>query len=362
MALSETAAPPRRPPSVPRFDPTEFQLELVAVRRETAEIRSFDFVPLGLDRPLRFHPGQALTLQLKVDGGTAYRSFTIASSPTRPQQLTLTVKAAANGRMTRWMHQSLLPGMRVTARGPVGRFSLVWHHAPKLLLISAGSGATPMMSMLRWLADRREATDVAYVHVARTPEDLLFRTELEELQRGMPNLQIAFAVTAPPEGWTGHGGRLTRPLLKSMVPDAATRETFCCGPTGFMSATEQIYLAEGGDATRFHTETFGAATPDVATDVVAPGPDGGPLTLLFGDRAIPGDPDLTVLAAALAGGLVIPTGCRNGICGTCRLQLRRGEVDMQHNGGLSEREEREGFILACCSKPRSDLVLEKPGR
>lgn len=362
MALPETVAPPRRPPSVPRFDPTEFELELVATRRETAEIRSFDFRPRGLARPLRFHPGQALTLRLEVEGETAYPSFTIASSPTRPEQVTLTVKAAASGRVTRWMHHSLQPGMRVTARGPVGRFSLVWHHAPKLLLISAGSGATPMMSMLRWLADRREDTEIAYVHVARTPDDLLFRSEVEALQRAMPNLRIAFTVTAAPDGWTGYRGRLSRPLLKAMVPDAAGRETFCCGPAAFMTATEQICLAEGGDSARFHTETFGAASPAIAPSVVAPGTGTGPLTLAFGDRAIPGDPNLTVLAAALASGLVIPTGCRNGICGTCRLQLRSGEVDMQHNGGLSEREEREGFILACCSTPKSDLVLEKPDR
>jgi ferredoxin-NADP reductase len=277
MAVIEHVAPERRAPSVPLFEPRELVLELAAIRRETAEISSFDFQPVGLGGPLRFHPGQALTLQLQVEGGTAYRTFTIASSPTRPECVTLTVKAAATGRVTRWMHSALVPGMRIAARGPVGRFSVVWHHARKLLLISAGSGATPMMSMLRWLADRREDTDVAYVHVARTPENLLFRAELEVLQRDMINLRVSHVVTAPPaaDAWSGPSGRLTGPMLAAIVPDASTRETFCCGPAAFMTAVESIYRAEGGDALRFHTETFGAGASDIAEPEAIAGPVAG---------------------------------------------------------------------------------------
>jgi ferredoxin-NADP reductase len=350
-----------RAPSAPVYEPAEFELELLAIRPETEDVSSFDFRLVGPPGRLKFHPGQALTLRLAVDGETAFRTFTIASSPTRPELVTLTVKAAATGRVTRWMRRTLSPGMRIAARGPVGRFSVVWHYAEKLLLVSAGSGATPMISALRWLADRREPTDIAYLHVARRPEDLLFREELPALQQALPNLRAIFAVTAPPpQSWTGPTGRLTRPMFAAIAPDAVERETFCCGPAAFMSAVEAIYSAEGGDPARFHTETFGVPDPPVPAPALAS--DGASLMLTFGGRSLPGGADSTVLAAALAGGLVVPTGCRNGICGACRLRKLSGEVEMRHNGGLSPREERDGLILACCSRPRSDLVLEMPGR
>lgn len=350
-----------RAPSVPVYEPLELVLELRAIRRETSNISSFDFAPKGLARPLRFHPGQALTLKLDFSGETHYRTFTIASTPTRPGLVTLTVKAPPDGHATRWMHETLRPGMKVSARGPVGRFSVVWHHAPKLLLISAGSGATPMISMLRWLEDRRENTNIVYLHVAHSPEDLLFRDELAGLSGVLPNLKLNYLVTTAPESWPGPTGHLTRKTLKTMVPDLSDRETFCCGPAPFMTATEAIFGAEGGDADRFHTETFGATEPAIVAPM-APIEAGTALTIALARHEIQASPEATVLAAALAANVIIPTGCRNGVCGTCRLHKTSGEVEMHHNGGLSDREEREGYILACCSRPRSDLVLEMPAR
>jgi ferredoxin-NADP reductase len=235
-------------------------------------------------------------------------------------------------------------------------------------LISAGSGATPMMAMLRWLADRHETTDVVWVHAARTPADVAFAAELAALDAAMPNLRLATTVSAVPAGesWAGYCGRIDRRMLALMVPDLARREVFCCGPNAFMEIVARIHGAEGGEPGRFHTESFGAAENGKA-DLPEPlaaacRPPEGAFSIRIGERSFGADPAQTILAAAQANGIVIPTGCRNGICGTCRMKKRSGEVDMHHNGGLSVREERADYVLACCSRPLTDLALDRPSR
>jgi ferredoxin-NADP reductase len=219
-----------------------------------------------------------------------------------------------------------------------------------------------MMSMLRWLADRGETVDVVFVHAARTPADVLFAEELARLDRQMPNLRIATVVAEVPEGqsWSGFRGMIDRRMMALMVPDLARREVFCCGPAGFMAAVGRIFDAEGGEPERFHTESFGTARTvaelrPAAAD--APGPEGAGITLVLDGRSIPAHAGDTVLAAARAGGVVIPTGCGEGMCGTCRVRKLEGEVEMHHKGGLTPREERQGYILACCSRLVGDVEV-----
>ena len=123
-----------------------------------------------------------------------------------------------------------------------------------------------------------------------------------------------------------------------------------------MEAVTAIHQAMGGASERFHTETFGAYEAPPAS-VAA---DGTPVTVRFGARSFPASANATLLAAMDSAGVAIPTGCRDGICGTCRLVKRSGEVSMSHHGGLSAREERAGMILACCTRPLTDLVVERP--
>ncbi len=114
-----------------------------------------------------YQPGQFLTLDLPLPGGTISRSYTISSSPSRPLSLSVTVKAQPGSQGSRWLIESLRPGMRLKARGPLGEFTLLRHFSPKYLMISAGSGITPMMSMTTWAWDAGEMPDIVFVHAAR---------------------------------------------------------------------------------------------------------------------------------------------------------------------------------------------------
>lgn len=328
------------------------ELVCLAVRDETADVRSYRLAAAD-GTPVAFRAGQAVTLTLPAAGGDLRRSFSIASSAASPDAIELTIKTTASGLGTAWLRDRMAPGVRVESTAPHGRFVLPDAPGP-LALVSAGSGASPLMAMLRTLAAQHPDADVAWVHAARSPADVLFGPELGQLQAAMPHLTVAVAVTQPGPGWFGYRGRLTRRLLSVAVPDLAARDVFCCGPAGFMDAVRRIHGAEGGEPLRFLVEHFAAPTlpsqppvPDVA----------GEFQVTYDGRRFQAGGNETVLQAASRAKIVIVCGCGQGICGTCRVRLDSGAVAMVHAGGLRAEEEREGWILACSARPRSDLVL-----
>jgi len=330
------------------------RLAVVEIRPETNDIKTFVLRPEG-GMPA-YEAGQSMTLRLDVDGEALFRTFSLASAPGRGDTLAMTIKAHPRGRATRWLHERLAVGDRIEGRAPRGRFTIANRQTDRLALVSAGSGASPLMAMLRHLADDAPETDIAWLHAARTPADILFAAELAELQRRMPKLKVAMLVSQPAPGWFGFSGRLGRRLVSVAVPDLGRREVFCCGPTGFMDEARLIHAAEGGRREHFHIEHFGAVAPAAPAPIPADMPESG-FTIRLGEKSFRARTDETLLEAATRQTIVIPCGCASGLCGTCRVTLVEGEVSMQHNGGLSAEEEAEAFILACSSRPRSDVTI-----
>ncbi|KRW94231.1 hybrid-cluster NAD(P)-dependent oxidoreductase [Paracoccus sp. MKU1] len=329
-------------------------LSCIAVRDETPTVKTFR---LRADSgPVGFTPGQALVLRVPLPGGPAWRSFTISGGARG--DLELTIKAQAPGGATRWLHDNLREGSGIEARPPRGAFTLGLRGNDRLAFVSGGSGATPMMAMLRHLAETEPEADLAWFHAARDPAEVLFARELAEMQARMPNLTVAVSVSCAAPGWFGYRGRVSRGQLATAIPDLGRRQVFCCGPQGFMQEVRLIHAAEGGARAQFHTESFGAAAPvapPVAEVAVAAGPGFG---LTVNGRAIAIRPDETLLQASLRQEVVIPCGCGEGMCGTCMVQLVSGRVDSRPNGGLTPEEAAEGYVLACSTRAASDVEIK----
>lgn len=328
---------------------------------ETHDVRSFIFAPRTPAR-FRFDPGQFITLLLNIGGQEINRCYTVSSPPTRPDRISITVKRVPGGPVSNWLHDNLRAGSEIHALAPQGIFSLTRHPSPKCLFLSGGSGITPLMSMTRFLRDRADEQDTVFVHCARTPADIIFRAELDLLAATTPRLRIAHIVESADGTWPGHRGRLSLPSLKLIAPDLAEREIFTCGPGPFMAAARAICAEAGHDPARYHEESFTfedlakpAATP-VATSGAAPAYR---IEFTRAGRIIDGGADITILDAAAAVGLNLPSSCTQGMCGTCKSRLISGDVDMNHAGGIRKREIEQGLILLCCSKPRSNLVIER---
>ncbi|MFC5385543.1 2Fe-2S iron-sulfur cluster-binding protein [Aquamicrobium segne] len=339
-------------------------LEVIGIIDEAPEVKTFTFRSDN-QTWFRYQPGQFMTLELPVGEEPLLRTYTLSSSPSRPFSIAVTVKAQAGSIGTRWMFENLKIGSHIRAFGPAGSFSHHNYPAAKYLFLSAGSGITPMMSMLRWLNDCAPWTDVTFVNCARRPEEIIFRKELELLGSAMPGLTLGFLIEerSSRESWFGHIGRIDAVRMPLLSPDFREREVFCCGPEPFMNAVRDMLETVGFNMEQYHQESFAAPAVEAVT---------APFTNAETDQSsqamsvqftlsdvqascLPGQ---TVLQAARAGGVRISAACEFGLCGTCKVKKLSGEVEMDHNGGILDEEVTEGFILACCSKLLTPLEIE----
>ncbi|MEP1766902.1 MAG: hybrid-cluster NAD(P)-dependent oxidoreductase [Sulfitobacter sp.] len=339
-------------------------LQCVSVIPEVPNTATFSFQsPSGA--LFDFLPGQFLTLEIPTPSGTVHRTYTISSSPSRPRSISITVKAQADSIGTRWMLDHLTPGMQIKAIGPAGQFSHLKKPADKYLFITAGSGITPAMSMTTYMFDLGVEPDIVFINCARRPSELIFRERLEHMASRVPGIDLKFVVEdadrfAP---WTGYQGQFNQLMLGLMAPDYLDRAVYCCGPDPFMQAVREALQGLGFDMDNYHQESFGAsvetAAKQVTPDDVVPD-DNATAEINFvasGVTANATETD-TVLAVAKASGLNIPSGCTFGVCGTCKVKKTAGEVHMVHNGGISEDDIAEGYILACCSHPIGKVEVD----
>ncbi|MEX5342580.1 FAD-binding oxidoreductase [Pseudomonas sp. I2] len=340
------------------------RLECVSVVDETHDVKTFTFRS-PVHHAIAYEPGQFLTVSPLIDGQTVSRCYTLSSTPTRPFTVSITVKRVPGGVVSNWLHDNLRSGHTLAASGPAGNFTPVAGPARKLLYLSAGSGVTPLMAMTRAAADLHAELDIVFVHSARTPADIIFRAELERLERTLPQLRTLFFCedVGDEPGWSGPIGRLSLQALRQQVPDFLEREVFTCGPKGYMDATRAL-LAEGGlDLSRYHQESFDINAEPIMEPAPAE-PATGQAQATFNVRLARSGKtftmtaEQTVLAAAKKAGAIVPSSCSQGVCGTCKTALLEGDVEMKHNGGIRQREIDKGLRLLCCSRPTSDLVID----
>ncbi|KAA0594566.1 hybrid-cluster NAD(P)-dependent oxidoreductase [Azospirillum lipoferum] len=366
------------PPPVRDWDPeTDDTLVCRAVRDETHDVKTFVFAPTS-PCLFRFKPGQFITLELPIGGETIHRSYTVSSSAARPHRLSITVKRVPGGPVSNWLHDNLKPGDRIRAVGPLGEFTPGEAEAPrKFLFLSGGSGVTPLMSMTRTFDDLGEDHDVVFVHAARTPADIVFRRELDALTGPGRRLRVAHVCEGigAEAHWAGFTGRLSLPMLGLIAPDFMEREVYVCGPGPFMKAVRAFLEGGGFDMGRYHQESFNfeemtaelaAGEPTAQAMPIPPAPiadvspsQGFRIEFAKTGKVFTCPPDMALADAASAADIRVPTSCSRGLCGTCKTKLISGTVEMNHTGGIRKREIDQGLILLCCSRPTSDLVVER---
>lgn len=345
---------------------SEIDEELVcsAVVPVTHDVTTF-VLASSFGRRFAFRPGQYVTVAVVVDGQRLERCYTISSAPTRTEQLEITIKRVPDGPVSNWLHDHLAPGDRLHVSGPLGCFSMCEHPSRKYLFLSAGSGITPLMSMTRTLGEQADAdsaadADVVFVHSARSPIDIVFRTELADLHATGNGVRVASICEAdsPDELWTGLRGRLSLDALLDVAPDLHEREIFTCGPAPYMAAVREILANAGVDATRCHEESFTlglAGEPPSSSPLAA---QTFAVEFRRSGQTIECDAGTNLLQAGLRAGVILPSSCAEGVCGTCKTTKLSGQVDMRHAGGIRPREIAQDKILLCCSTPLDNLVLD----
>jgi ferredoxin-NADP reductase/DMSO/TMAO reductase YedYZ heme-binding membrane subunit len=348
-------------------------LKVARISEETPEIRTFRLQTIdGTALPFDYLPGQYLNIGLDIEGKRVSRSYTMASSPSRAEGgwCEITVKREERGTASRYLHDRLHEGDLVRISAPAGSFTFTGTEADGIVLIGAGVGITPLMSVVRYLTDHAWPGEIHLIHCVRTERDAVFRDELTSLQALRPNLRVTVTLTRDQAGSVPRErGRISAELLTRVVPSIATRLVHICGPAGMMEATTRILRELGVPGERIKLETFeraahampGAPAParsfDEEKTAVAGNADP---SVRFADsgKTVQMAPDESVLEAAETVGVNIEFECRSGICGRCTTRLLSGAVRMETRDALSPADERRGLILACQAKPVGPVTVQ----
>lgn len=308
----------------------------------TADVKAFRFTD-DSGQPMDYKPGQFVTLELEIDGKKLYRSYTMSSTPTRPEYFELTIKRVDGGAVSNWLCDHLKPGAVLPMTGPHGKFSCAPKPRKKLLLLSAGSGVTPMLSMARWIRDQQQGTDVVYFHSARTAKDLIFGGEIDAMAAANPRFVQHTSLTRSTkrDKWRGHVGYLDAAMLRAVAPDFSEREVYICGPTGFMEGGKALLQKLGFGMTHFHEESFSAASTVQAS--------GGGVCFETSGIEVACSGQQNILEIAELAGIKIASACRTGDCGECKVRKVSGDTPAANTAGLDPQEVEDGYVLTCVS-------------
>ncbi|MBQ0757339.1 MAG: hybrid-cluster NAD(P)-dependent oxidoreductase [Amphritea sp.] len=345
------------------------EVRCVKVIAETHDVTTFTF---GMSQPVLFFfkPGQFVTLELEIEGERVMRSYTISSSPSIPYSFSITVKRVVDGKVSNWLHDNLKPGDQLAVHGPVGQFNCMDYPAEKILLLSGGVGITPVMSMARWWFDTDSEVDMVFAHSARSPKDIIFARELEYMSTRIDNFQMHLICekTEIGQAWGGYRGYLNHHMLSLIAPDFMEREVFCCGPEPYMKAIKSMLQDAGFDMDRYHEESFGA-TPvkdveqaekhaDAAEIEDLQPKDMVQVTFTDAGKEVAVALGTNLNEAAIEAGVNISKACGVGICGACRVKVVSGDFEMAQNGGISEEEIAQGYVLSCCTSVTGNIEID----
>ncbi|MCU1659042.1 MAG: putative oxidoreductase [Pseudonocardiales bacterium] len=330
----------------PMLTVRDVRAEVTEVRRSTA-----DTVTLTL-RPTRqwrgFEAGQFVQVTVDVDGVRRTRCYSPAGSQHRADgRIELTVKAHARGLVSRYLHANASTGLVVGLTQAAGTFCLPDPRPPRILLVSGGSGITPVLSMLRTLCDEGYDGDVAFLHYADTEDDVAHRDELRALAAEHSAVTVVLACTGHDGG--DLSGYFGQEHLDAVAPWHADAETFVCGPPGLMTAVRDLYT-RNGRAGRLHVEDFAPAPVAVETAAAT-----GALTFERSGTAVD-NTGTTILEQAEAAGLQPEHGCRMGICFSCTQVKMSGCTRNVRTGETHTEPDTE--IQLCISVPVGDVAID----
>ena len=275
-------------------------------------------------------PGQYVRIGIDVDGVRQWRAYSVTSDLTRTDGcISITVKAIPGGKVSNHLVHRTQPGTVIQLDQATGEFVLPTERPAKALFVTAGSGITPVMGMLRNRA--HDGCDVVLVHSAPTADDVIFAEELRGLAAD-GRIRLV-------EQHTDTAGMLDADAICALVPDVAERSTWACGPVGMLEALEEHWAASGLTE-RLYTERF-------RPTVLVTG-EGGTVTFAKSGTTLDADGATPILDAAEEAGVLMPSGCRMGICFGCVLPLREGAVRDLRNGEVTTAAPGDGVLIQTC--------------
>ena len=369
-----------------RWSETFSIVSVARVVSETALARSYVLaIPKEFQRRFKYRPGQFLTL-LMLDGAALLkRSYSISSSPDADASLQITIKRILGGKISNHLVDTIQEGDALTVLPPEGSFFSTSLRKPYLYIcFAAGSGITPIFSILKTVLMKSPESRIALVYANRDEGSIIFNAALDELVSRNPAQLSVRHVLSQPQKLAEAAGRLDKSKVVSLLneiegansgsPSAlANKEYYVCGPTAFMGLLEGVLRSRDVATERLHLEAFTMGAPQYETEedrqierpLEITGPNGfdrgKPQTVVISFRdetkELSARPNETILDAALRAGFTPAFACQQGVCASCKAMLKHGRVRMQHHEALNSLEIDQGTILTCQAVPVSEKVF-----
>jgi ring-1,2-phenylacetyl-CoA epoxidase subunit PaaE len=346
--------------------PVFHALRVADVRRETDDTVSVAFtVPEELAAAYEFEPGQHVAIRMPgPDGDEVRRSYSICSG-LDDGELRVAVKSIAGGVVGVHANERLRPGDVLDVMTPAGRFTTALDpaRAKNYLGVAAGSGITPVMSLIRSVLAREPQSRFTLVYGNRGPTTVIFREVLEDLKdRYLDRLQVVHVFSREQQHAPLLNGRIDadkmRALATHLLDIPSYDEAFICGPEPMTLAVRDALVELGIEPTHVHLELFGSHAPAPRPPRADTGDRRQVTVILDGIKTeVFAHPYDTVLEAGQAAGLDLPFSCRGGVCATCRAKVLDGSVTMDVNYALEQWETDAGYVLTCQSRPTTDHVV-----
>ena len=328
----------------PLWSTQELRGRIERIEQETADAATVVIKP-GWAWP-GHEPGQYLRVGMPVDGVHHWRAYSITSDPGRPDGcISITPKLVESGKVSPYLVRTAGPGVVVRLGEVEGAFTLPDPLPGKLLFISAGSGVTPIMSMLRSLDHGQGLADAVHLHSARTADKVIFAAQLRDLDRRHPGFRLH-------EQLTGESGRISPADLDRLCSDWRERETFLSGPADMLAVMSEHWKQQLGDRERLHVEHF---QPYLGGEE---GEQGDAGTIHFCNSAVTArsDGSKPILQAGEDAGATLPFGCRMGICHTCVGRLRSGKIRDLRTGEVHGQDGE--MVRTCINAPEGAIEVE----
>lgn len=352
--------------------------------QETTDTVSIQFeIPKDLKDAFKFEAGQYLTLKFNIQGEDVRRAYSMSSSPL-DNDITVTVKRVNKGLVSNYIHDNLNIGDNVESMAPQGRFvaKLNNEHRKTYYLLGAGSGITPLMSILKTVLEEEPQSSVFLFYGSRNEEQIIFKEELDSLEKKYEGqFHITHILSQPKQVksggiagmfgkkkslWLGEKGRIDRRtsanFFEKNIPPYPNTEYFMCGPGNMIQTVEDVLIARGVDKKQIHFEMFNANLPGDGTQKQSTqqSSEGGitEATIHLDGNTFnaPMRKGQTILDALLAIKKEPPYSCTTGSCSTCIAKVTKGKVTMDVCYALDDDEIEEGYVLTCQAKTTSPEI------
>ncbi len=344
-----------------------FELSIKEIKKETEEAVTITFENPNGNR-IPYKPGQFLTLITAPDGQEVRRSYSLSSSPTETD-LAITIKAVTNGLVSNYLVYETKVGQKIKMMLPAGHFTtdFIADRRRTIVLLGAGSGITPLLSILKTALQKEPKSKVVLIYGNRNEGSIILKKQIDELLLKYPEkFSCVHVLSNASADWQGLRGRLSPEMINDITSDILksdkkTAEYFFCGPEEFMKSGIEILSKQGIANDNIHKESFVShpVAHTSAPSTASSASEKAEVTIKYRRETFnfQVSPSETILQTAIDMGLDLPYSCQSGICTACMGICKEGTVDMEDSSALSDREIKKGCVLTCVSRPSSKKIL-----